>query len=373
MAYPESFLTGLRRDILDKSEFDESPIYGAGLEAFKIIFSGKPIAELALELLKSGSFDNFKLGFDQVRDGLEKIVLRAAFCKQTYPDFLTLAYKHKLSFERHDKNIVPGVPRNTSFEFQRFSPVRCTEGGFVDIDSLNFQLRSKIVIDAFAARILMQDDPEGLIWFLALPLVQKRILGLDRREWLISVNKRNVDSRLPVSMVEAVAAWIQDAPFSYARYFREMLGSLDSKDDIQTLSVIYSPEHTSKVGTEMLVELLDSKRQHDRYYPLIESLVRDGADWYQSFIIAAYGRGAIHDIDPRTPASDRFAEVMGMKGFAPGKLGAMIRGLDEHLVIEYASTHQKASELYKLSGRRCLLPFVGGRLRDSIFSGDMGL
>jgi len=375
MNYDAHFIEKLRYELNDRSVIDEGGIAGAGLTAFNLLRDGKSVALLAEELDATGFFEQFGWDLDKIRVQLGLLVLRASFNSRTYCDFLKISFENRMCFSLAEKNYAPGVPRKTDLTLRQFSPIRDQAGNFVDPDHLSHQMRGKrSLIDVYAARILRQPDPEGLMWFLGLPSVAKRMEGVERRSWLADVSRHNKGISLPLDMTERIGAWLQEAPFSFKQYYQDLLGSVDSTQGINKIGVVYQPEHTAKIGTELLIELLDSRRQDERYLPLTFQVIRDGADWYRAFMISAHGRGIVHDLE-LTPQSDpeRLAAVMSLKGFTPGKFGALIRGVEEKTLIAHAKNQGCADELYKLCQRKCLVPLVSNKVRDSIFGAGLGL
>lgn len=375
MRLDQDYLKLVWRELRDNTPVDQQGIGGVGLEVFQALCSGKSVALLTEELDATGHFEQYGWDLKKIRSALENLVLRASFCSQTFPAFLKISFENRLCFTLEDKTLAPGVPRKTDLSLKRFSPVRDLSGGFVEPEHLSHQMRSKrSLIDVYAARVMRQPDPQDLLWFFRLPCVTKRLEGVDRRTWLNDVSKHNEGIHLPVETVEALGAWVQEGGFSYRRYYQDLLGSVDSTDVINKVGVVYIPEHTPKIGTELLIELLDSHRQDSRYLPLTRHLIRDGADWYQAFMVSAHGRGVVHDLDfEATTSGQKFAEVMALKGFAPGKIGALICGISATLVLDYAKTHGRADEMFKLSARRCLIPLVSAKVRDTVIAGDLGL
>lgn len=362
-------------ELKDSSPIDQNMIGGAGLVAFEELRNGKSVGVLAEELDSTGYFEPLGCDLRAIRASIDNLVLRASFCTRTYPDSLRIAFENRLSFNLKEKGIAPGVPRDTHLSLRRFSPVRDLEGGFVDPEHFSYQLRSKhSLIDVYAARILRQADAEDFHWFLRIPAVAKRLESVERRIWLNEISRVNDGTHLSSSMAEALNAWLKESVFSFTRYYRDLLDSVDSTSDLNKIAVVYIPEHTAKIGTELLIELLKSHRQDQRYLPLTYQLIRDGADWYQAYMISAHGRGVVHDLATTelTPV-EQFEAVMELKGFTPGKREALVQGVDEQIVIEYAKTRNKADDLYRIAGRRCLLPLVSNRIRDTVLAGDLGL
>ncbi|AXH60360.1 hypothetical protein [Pseudomonas amygdali] len=362
-------------ELRDSSPIDQNMIGGAGLVAFDELRKGKSIGVLAEELDSTGYFEPLGWDLKAIRTSIENLVLRASFCSRTYTDSLRIAFENRLSFSLKEKGLAPGVPRDTHLSLRRFSPVRDLEGGFVDLEHFSYQLRSKhSLIDVYAARILRQTDAEDLHWFFRIPAVVKRLEGVERRKWLGEISRVNEGTHLSSSMAEALNAWLKEGVFSYSRYYRDLLDSVDSTSALNKIGVVYIPEHTAKIGTELLIELLKSHRQDQRYLPLTYQLIRDGADWYQAFMISAHGRGVVHDLaTTNLNPVEQFEAVMELKGLTPGKREALVQGVAEHLVIEYAKTRNKADDLYRLAGRRCLLPLVSNKIRDEVLARDLGL
>ena len=370
-----NYLRLVWRELRDDSPPDQYGISAAGLAVFEELRVGKPLNLVVEELDATGYFEQYGWDLKKIRRAVESLVLKASFCSQTYPAFLKIAFENRLCFTLQDKAVAPGVPRKADLTLRRFSPIRDLSGDFVDTEQFCHQLRSKrSLIDVYAARVMRLDDPNGLRWFLKLPDVIKRLESVERRTWLNEVSKHNDGYCMSVDVTEAVALWIQEGEFSYRRYYQDLLGSVDSNDAIAKMGVVYVPEHTSKIGTEMLIELLDSRRQDARYLPLTYQLIRDGSDWHQAFMISAHGRGIIHDLAiSRQAPAEKLAAVMALKGFAPGKIAALAKGVDENVLLDYAKTYNQADEMYKLSGRRCLAPLVSAKVRDLIIAGDLGI
>lgn len=198
------------------------------------------------------------------------------------------------------------------------------------------------------------------------------LLASKRIKKIVEPNLHNLIVRAGVKG-GACASLIQSKPNSINEYVMT-LHNYVMADNEEMAKTYYNKTLTAMVGHLQIALLLEKCTKTSML--LMNSLLRDKADWYMGVCQKYLGPASYFDLYSRTPNPvtelKHFYDVVP-KADRNAATKAIWKSIPEDLVLAIADSPKKAADLHGLTGHQSLLALTSNAYRRSVVERDLGV